>query len=104
LQNTASLSPRRFLRYPLEVLRVHSCDLALVREVLHRPPKGHQGIHPITRLPIVHESSQNLQLPQILRDTGGGDGPAGIGFELELEEQQDKIVNAKSISCRLEHG
>ncbi|CAN0509558.1 unnamed protein product, partial [Ectocarpus sp. 12 AP-2014] len=23
LQNTASLSPRRFLRYPLEVLRVH---------------------------------------------------------------------------------
>lgn len=104
LQKTASLLPRCTVRYPVKVLRVYSCDVALLREVLHRPPKAHQWIHTITRLPSPDESLQNLQLPQMFHGTAGCPGPAGIGFEFELQEVQDKIVNAKSISYALEHG
>lgn len=101
---TASLLPRCILRHPVKVLRVYSCDVALLREVLHLPPKAHQGIDIITRFPSPDESLQNLHLPKMFHGTAGCRRPAGIGFEFELEEVQDKIVNAKSISYALEHG
>lgn len=71
--NTASPFPQCTLPYTVEAARVHSCGLAVFPQVLHRPPKGHQGINTTTRLPGIDVSSQNLRLPHIFSSTGGCD-------------------------------